>query len=163
MSEPNPNHVLKFFNFYRNFRTIHSDSKESKTKFYGKATCKQKSEFIADIIGPSDLIQSDFDIFEPVVFNFRQLGQYGHNGASISHLIRASPPLTSKNWFQWAPKIIRGTKSGILQVVNVYSGELESEISVHTNSLADMAWLDLDRVLTLTTTGTIIKIVKSRT
>ena len=69
--------------------------------------------------------------------------------------------MSSKNWFQWAPKIIRGTKSGILQVVNVYSGELESEISVHTNSLADMAWLDLDRVLTLMTTGTIIKIFKS--
>ena len=116
-----------------------------------------KSKFIADIIGPSDLIESDFHTYEPILCHFRQIGQFGHNGASISHKIKASPPLSSKNWFEWAPKIIRGTKSGILQVLNVYTGELETEISVHTNSIVDMAWLDLDRVLTLTTTGLILK------
>lgn len=115
--------------------------------FYGRES--HGPSFIADIVGPSDLISTDMTNYKPVAYSLRQVAQYGHSGASIEPIIRSCPALNSRNWFEWAPKIARGTKNGTIQIFNLYTGRLTGEYSVHTNSVADLHWLDMNRIVSL--------------
>jgi len=62
--------------------------------------------------------------------------------SSLSHskAVRMCPPLTTKNWGFYRPLLAVGAVTGHLQVVNVSTGLVEREMSVHSAPVLGLEW-----------------------
>ncbi|XP_071090050.1 WD repeat-containing protein 11-like isoform X1 [Haliotis cracherodii] len=61
--------------------------------------------------------------------------------------IRMCPPLTNKNWNVYEPLLALGTFSGAVQIVNVASGQLDREYSLHSSMVRGIEWCGLKTFL----------------
>lgn len=61
---------------------------------------------------------------------------------SIS-VIRMCPPLTTKNYHVYNPLLAIGNTSGVIQILNISSGAIEKEYSVHTTTVRGLEWCSL--------------------
>lgn len=52
--------------------------------------------------------------------------------ASPPQVIRMCPPLTTRNLYEFVPLIAVGTQAGTVQVLNLATGVIEREFSLHT-------------------------------
>ena len=52
--------------------------------------------------------------------------------ASPLTVVRMCPPLTTRNWQQYAPLMAAGTTTGLVQIFNMATGTVDKELSVHS-------------------------------
>lgn len=70
------------------------------------------------------------------------------NGLTPSpHVIRMCPPVTFRNWSVYKPLMAVGSGGGILQIVNMATGAIESEFSIHTAPIRGIEWISLQALL----------------
>ncbi|CAG2205677.1 WDR11 [Mytilus edulis] len=55
-------------------------------------------------------------------------------------VIRMCPPMTTKNYHIYNPLLALGNNNGIIQILNISSGEIEKEYSVHTTTVRGIEW-----------------------
>lgn len=58
-------------------------------------------------------------------------------------VIRMCPPLTTKNFSLYEPLLAVGSQIGSVQIVNVSSGQIEKEYSLHTGPVRGLEWASL--------------------
>ncbi|XP_046385283.1 WD repeat-containing protein 11-like [Ischnura elegans] len=61
--------------------------------------------------------------------------------------MRMCPPLTTRNWQQYNPVIAVGNAAGSVQVVNMATGALEKEYSLHSYPVRGIEWTSLTTFL----------------
>jgi hypothetical protein len=52
--------------------------------------------------------------------------------ASPLTVIRMCPPLTTRNWQQYTPLMAAGTTTGLIQIINMATGTVDKELSIHS-------------------------------
>lgn len=57
--------------------------------------------------------------------------------------VRMCPPLTTKNWSIYEPLIAIGNNTGVIQVLNIASGEITREYGIHTGPVRGIEWSSL--------------------
>ncbi|XP_052100859.1 WD repeat-containing protein 11-like [Mytilus californianus] len=58
-------------------------------------------------------------------------------------VLRMCPPMTTKNYHIYNPLLALGNNNGIIQILNISSGEIEKEYSVHTTTVRGIEWCSL--------------------
>ncbi|WAR21719.1 WDR11-like protein [Mya arenaria] len=58
-------------------------------------------------------------------------------------VIRMCPPLTTKNWNIYEPLLAVGSQYGSIQIMNMSSGQIDKEYSVHTSIVRGIEWASL--------------------
>ncbi|XP_071448701.1 WD repeat-containing protein 11-like [Hetaerina americana] len=71
----------------------------------------------------------------------------GLSGSSPMTAMRMCPPLTTRNWAQYSPIIAVGNAAGSIQVINVATGALEKEYSLHSYPVRGIEWSSLTTFL----------------
>lgn len=61
--------------------------------------------------------------------------------------LRMCPPLTTKNWSVYEPLIAVGSSTGVVQIINISSGLIVKEYSVHTGTVRGIEWCSLKSFL----------------
>ncbi|KAK3729030.1 hypothetical protein RRG08_005403 [Elysia crispata] len=100
-----------------------------------------------DTIGTSQNPDSDlYTEGQPIGLKFLLTGLI--NGIS-NHVtvLKMCPPLTNKNMDVYQPLMALGTHSGIVQIVNVASGQIEREYSIHSSPVRGIEWSGLKTFL----------------
>ncbi|KAL5022239.1 hypothetical protein ScPMuIL_001394 [Solemya velum] len=104
---------------------------------------------LRDMIGQSQILDQGNDTVQKghsVVLKFILMGLL--NGiASPLTVIRMCPPLTTKNWTHYEPLLASGTSSGSIQILNIASGQVEKEYSLHTSSVRGIEWCGLKSLI----------------
>ncbi|KAJ9582833.1 hypothetical protein L9F63_022829, partial [Diploptera punctata] len=67
--------------------------------------------------------------------------------ASPLTVIRMCPPLTTRNWQQYAPLMAAGTTSGLVQIFNMATGAVDKELTVHSYTVRGIEWTNLTSFL----------------
>lgn len=75
--------------------------------------------------------------------------------AAPPHVIRMCPPVTFRNWTMYQPLMAVGNASGSIQVVNMATGIIEKEFSVHTSPVRGIEWIGLTSFLSYAHPNTI--------
>ncbi|XP_052225390.1 WD repeat-containing protein 11-like isoform X2 [Dreissena polymorpha] len=135
-----------------------SDSKSSKSPLYtpgddmiltNQTLCNKVIPYprqaLCDLIGQSSLISVDHETAmkgHGVVLKFLMTGLLQGLLSPIT-VIRMCPPLTTKNWNIYKPLLAVGSQHGSVQVVNMSSGQVEKEYSVHTSTVRGIEWASL--------------------
>ncbi|GFO31567.1 WD repeat-containing protein 11 [Plakobranchus ocellatus] len=102
---------------------------------------------LADTIGTSQNTDEHLCVEgTPIVLKFLLTGLI--NGIS-NHItvIKMCPPLTNKNMDVYQPLMALGTHSGVVQIVNVASGQIEREYSIHSSPVRGIEWSGLKTFL----------------
>ncbi|XP_041368583.1 WD repeat-containing protein 11-like [Gigantopelta aegis] len=105
---------------------------------------------LTDMIGPSQLpvmggLRSDVK-GHSVQLKFIMTGLLQGVHTYIT-CIRMCPPLTNKNWTIYEPRLALGTFSGAIQTVNVASGQVDREFSIHSSMVRGIEWCGLKTFL----------------
>ncbi|XP_067012842.2 WD repeat-containing protein 11 [Anabrus simplex] len=69
------------------------------------------------------------------------------SAASPLTVIRMCPPLTTRNWQQYAPLMAGGTATGLVQVFNMATGTVDKELAVHSYPVRGIEWTNLTSFL----------------
>ncbi|GFR86903.1 WD repeat-containing protein 11 [Elysia marginata] len=102
---------------------------------------------LMDTVGTSQ--NTDHDLYtegQPINLKFLLTGLI--NGIS-NHVtvLKMCPPLTNKNMDVYQPLLALGTHSGVVQIVNVASGQIEREYSIHSSPVRGIEWSGLKTFL----------------
>ncbi|XP_050396083.2 WD repeat-containing protein 11 [Patella vulgata] len=107
---------------------------------------------LADMIGPSQLPGGNTNSprstrGHSIQLKFLMTGLL--NGVT-SHVtcLRMCPPLTNKNYSNYRPLVALGSFNGMLQIVNVSSGQVDREYSLHSSTVRGIEWTGLKTFLT---------------
>ncbi|XP_078310578.1 WD repeat-containing protein 11-like [Crassostrea virginica] len=104
---------------------------------------------LSDIIGRHPVVNSD----HPSVLKGRitalKFVMTGLLNGMVSPItcLRMCPPLTTKNWSVYEPLIAVGSSTGLVQIVNISSGLIVKEYSVHTGTVRGIEWCSLKSFL----------------
>ncbi|KAJ8316897.1 hypothetical protein KUTeg_004801 [Tegillarca granosa] len=101
---------------------------------------------LSDLICPSQHISSDNKVLHKGNTNgglrFLLTGLLNGILNSIT-TVRMCPPLTTKNWSIYEPLIAIGNNTGVIQVLNIASGEITREYGIHTGPVRGIEWSSL--------------------
>ncbi|KAL4232352.1 WD repeat-containing protein 11 [Mactra antiquata] len=111
----------------------------------GEVTVKHPRLALCDMIGQSPVLSPDNDSAlkgHGVVLRFLMTGLLNGINANIS-VIRMCPALTTKNWNIYEPLLAVGSQLGTVQIINVGTGQIDREYSVHTGVVRGIEWASL--------------------
>ena len=127
--------------------------RENDGKFYVLKDRKASDDFLGRLVGPTEITCEMENKLEKKNLALRLAGQNGHSIASKDSLLEIGPPITTKNFLNWRPRAARGMKNGNIQIIDLYSGKCERELSVHSNQIKGMCWLDAEHVISWSATS----------
>ena len=127
--------------------------RENDGKFYVLKDRKTSDDFLGRLVGPTEITCEMENMLEKKNLALRLAGQNGHSIAPRDSLLEIGPPITTKNFLNWRPRAARGMKNGNIQIIDLYSGECERELSVHSSQIKGMCWLDAEHVISWSATS----------
>lgn len=131
--------------------------RENDGKFYVLKETKERSNedsFLGRLLGPTEITATDMEgKVEQRNLTLRLAGQNGHSIAPKDTIIALGPPVSTKNFLNWRPRAARGMKNGNVQIIDLYSGKCERELSVHSTQIKGMCWIDAEHVISWASTS----------
>ena len=127
--------------------------RENDGKFFVLKDRKDSDEFLGRLVGPTEIT---CEIEKKLVKKTLVLRLARQNGDSIApkdSMLKIGPPITTKNFVNWRPRAARGMKNGNVQIIDLYSGKCERELSVHSSQIIGMCWLDAEHVISWSATS----------
>ncbi|KAJ4431502.1 hypothetical protein ANN_20100 [Periplaneta americana] len=107
-----------------------------------KTTHAQRKETLNELVGP---LMNEYGVPVPPL---RLLVTGMLTGAaSPLTVIRMCPPLTTRNWQQYAPLMAAGTTTGLVQIFNMATGTVDKELTVHSYTVRGIEWTNLTSFL----------------
>ena len=106
--------------------------------------------YLRDLFLPSRLfLENDYvkQNSKSVQLKFIMSGLFTFLGLS-PFVLSMCPPLTTKNFLYYKPILAIGSSSGVIYLVDLNSGAIIKEYSVHTGAVAGIEWCSLDSFLT---------------
>ncbi|XP_052771962.1 WD repeat-containing protein 11-like [Mya arenaria] len=100
---------------------------------------------LSDMIGQSYQLSSNHESAikgHGVMLKFLMTGLLNGLHSPIT-VIRMCPPLTTKNWNIYEPLLAVGSQYGSIQIMNMSSGQIDKEYSVHTSIVRGIEWASL--------------------
>ena len=104
---------------------------------------------LSDMIGQSQVLSPDSETASRghgVLLKFLMTGLLNGLNSPIT-VIRMCPPLTTKNLKEYNPLLAVGCQIGKIQIVNLGSGHIEREYSLHTSIVRGIEWASLKSFL----------------
>lgn len=104
--------------------------------------CAQRKETLSELVGP---LMNECGV---PVSPLRLLVMGMLTGAaSPLTVIRMCPPLTTRNWQQYTPLMAAGTTTGLIQIINMATGTVDKELTVHSYTVRGIEWTNLTSFL----------------
>ncbi|PSN34557.1 WD repeat-containing protein 11 [Blattella germanica] len=107
-----------------------------------KVPAPQRKEMLSELVGP---LMNECNVPVPPL---RLLVTGILTGAaSPLTVVRMCPPLTTRNWQQYAPLMAAGTTTGLIQIFNMATGTVDKELTVHSYTVRGIEWTNLTSFL----------------
>ncbi|XP_062608661.1 WD repeat-containing protein 11-like isoform X2 [Saccostrea cucullata] len=122
---------------------------DSKSKFPIVSNSPPPQLSLSDMIGRLPVVNHDHPSVlkgRAVALKFVMTGLLNGVVSPISSL-RMCPPLTTKNWSVYQPLLAVGSSTGVIQIINISSGLIVKEFSVHTGPVRGIEWCNLKSFL----------------
>lgn len=105
-------------------------------------TRAQRKETLSELVGP---LMNECSVSVPPL-RLLVMGMLT-GAASPLTVIRMCPPLTTRNWQQYTPLMAAGTTTGLVQIINMATGTVDKELSIHSYTVRGIEWTNLTTFL----------------